>query len=281
MDPFSPPVATAVNFLASLYAHGASYSTLCLARSALSCCFTFEDKTFGNLSVVKRFMKGVFEARPQYPKSSKLSTWDPRQVLNFLDTWVPNSALTLKELSYKLVMLLALLTGQRCQTIHTLSVDNLTFTDKKCVFILDSLLKHSRKGKHQRPIELLCFTPNENICVLEVLKEYITRTSHLREINKTTKLLLSFHRPHKPISKDTVSRWIKAVLTLSGIDSAFFTAHSTRAASTSAAVKLGVPMSSILSAAGWSREDTFAQFYKKDTQDNFGQALLSAYWPPK
>lgn len=226
-------------------------------------------------------MKGVFEERPSLPRASKHITWDPKQVLSVLETWVPNNSLTLKELTYKLVMLLALLTGQRCQTIHKLQIDSMKMADEKCTFMIDSLLKHSRAGNHLKPIELTHFPPNKSVCVIEVLKEYLSRTREHRVQNKTSQLLLSFHSPFKPVSKDTIARWIKAVLELSGIDTSVYTAHSTRAASTSAASRTGLPICDIMKAAGWSREDTFAKYYKKQTTCNFGQALLTAYWKDK
>ena len=47
-----------------------------------------------------------------------------------------------------------------------------------------------------------------------------------------------------------------------------YEAHSTRAAVASAANKKQVPIDTILSAAGWSNMNTFAQFYSKSIQDN-------------
>ena len=40
-------------------------------------------------------------------------------------------------------MLLALLSGQRCQTLHCLSVSSMKVSDSKCVFTVDVLLKQS------------------------------------------------------------------------------------------------------------------------------------------
>ena len=45
-----------------------------------------------------------------------------------------------------------------------------------------------------------------------------------------------------------------------GIDTAKFKSHSTR----SAANRAGIPMDTILSAAGWSNTRTFDQFYNKN-----------------
>ena len=48
-----------------------------------------------------------------------------------------------------------------------------------------------------------------------------------------------------------------------GLDMTIFTPHSIRAASTSAAAKSGVPVDTILTTAGWSRENTFRKYYQK------------------
>ena len=52
-----------------------------------------------------------------------------------------------------------------------------------------------------------------------------------------------------------------------GIDISHFKAHSTRAASTSAAARLGVSTAQILLTADWSSASTFSKFYKRDVQD--------------
>ena len=71
-------------------------------------------------------------------------------------------------------------------------------------------------------------------------------------------LLLSFQKPFKPVSKDTIFHWIKHVLKDAGIDTTkFAAAHSTRAAATSAAAKAGTPLEVILEAAGCSNCGTF------------------------
>ena len=59
------------------------------------------------------------------------------------------------------------------------------------------------------------------------LKEYLDRTANIRQDHH--KLLVSYQKPHKSISKDTVARWLKQELKLAGIDTSTFGAHSTRA----------------------------------------------------
>ena len=78
---------------------------------------------------------------------------------------------------------------------------------------------------------------------------------------------------------DTVSRWIKNVFEKAGVNTKVFSAHSTRAAAASAAHSNNVPISTIVEAAGWSRESTFQKFYDKPVKDvvNFGDQLVSKH----
>jgi len=101
-------------------------------------------------------------------------------------------------------------------------------------------------------------------------------TSELR--NGADQLWLSYQKPHSPASKDTVSRWIKEFLKISGIDISSYGAHSTRAASSPAASSsLTISHQTIMNAAGWARESTFRKFYDKQADSespNFGEQLL-------
>ena len=63
---------------------------------------------------------------------------------------------------------------------------------------------------------------------------------------KHEQLLLSFVKPHGPISRDTLSRWTLLVLSNAGVDVSLYRGHSTRGAAASAACRLGVPLNLIL-----------------------------------
>ena len=260
--------------MATLFSAGLSCSAICSARSALSGYIDIEDCiSFGQHELVKRFIKGVYELRPSFPKYS--STWDVDIVLSYLENMMPLEKLTNKELTLKCAMLIALLSGQRCQTIHCLSIELMTLGDNKCVFKINTKIKQSKKGKHVKPIELVGFSENPSLCVIKTLMEYLKRTETMRDGAK--QLFISYQKPYKPISKDTMSRWIRDVLTKAGIDTDIYGAHSTRAASTSAAVARGTPIDQVLKAAGWASESTFTKFYKKVPTVNMGQVLLDSY----
>ena len=130
--------------------------------------------------------------------------------------------------------------------LHSLSVSSLKMSDSKCVFTVDVLLKQPQKRKHLAPLEFLAFPQNDKLCVVAVLKEYLHRMKEIR--GNEHKLLLSYQKPYKSISKDTLARWLRDVLNRAGVDTQQFGAHSTRAASTSAALSCGVPVDVLLRA---------------------------------
>ena len=124
-----------------------------------------------------------------------------------------------------------------------------------------TLLKQSRPGKFNPVVAMKAYKEDVRICVITTLNEYIARTKDLW--GSETFLLISFVKPHKRISRDTLSRWVSVVLDCAGIDTSRFKAHSTSPASTSAAKRNSVNIDDILRTAGWSSARTFAVFYDR------------------
>ena len=217
-------------------------------------------------------MKVVFERKPSLPRYKE--TWDVNIVLTYLSSLGPPAELILKVLTHKVVMLLALLSGQRRQTLHALDINSMQLTSDQCIFTINSLLKTSRIGHHLTPVKLVSFNQDSSLCIVKHLHEYINRTAVLR--GNETKLLISYQKPYKAVSADTIGRWLKIVLNLAGIDTVKYGAHSTRAASTSAAKAMDIPIDTIMESAGWTQESTFARFYNKPVinKNNFGADLL-------
>ena len=248
-----------MSFLTSLFHAGQGYSVLNTARSALS---TFlvspSGLTIGNSSLIKRFMKGVFELRPSLPSYKYI--WDVSIVLDFL-RYYPNDDLSLPVLTLKCVMLLALASMQRVQTLKMLQVSSIKIFSDSVVIPVDALLKHSRANRNSFSVVLRAFPYDPVLCPCLTLKHYLARTKILR--GSTDQLFISFHRPFHPVTCSTLSRWIKRVMYEAGIDTDIFTAHSTRAASSSAARESDLPLDDILKTAGWTNALTFKKFYDK------------------
>ena len=143
--------------------------------------------------------------------------------------------------------------------------------DSKCVFLLTSVLKTSAPNRHLTLIAFLAYPQDTRLRVINCLKTYLTRTKPHR--GGTLPLFLSFQKPFKPVSRDTIARWLKLVLDMAGINTNIFTAHSTRTVSTFCAK--GLPSHVIMTAADWHKESTFAKFYDKCImKENFGGKLF-------
>ena len=78
---------------------------------------------------------------------------------------------TLKDLTLKLVVLIALTNAARVQTLHLLSVNSFVKLKSEFVFQLDYLIKQSRPGFDCSVIKLKAYPPDRRLCVYTVLKE--------------------------------------------------------------------------------------------------------------
>ena len=81
--------------------------------------------------------------------------------------------------------------------------------------------------------------------------------------------------PHKPVGSATIGRWTKTPLKRAGVDTGQFSAHSTRAAATSAARSI-IPVDQLVKKVGWASEKIFAVFYDKPIRETggVGEALM-------
>lgn len=268
LNPMQTDLKEILNFLVELYEAGLGYSGINTARSMLSS-FVLIPKDIGKNNLIKRFMKGVFELKT--PRPQRCHVWDVSMVFQYVKSLGGNAELTLKYLTYKVVILAAIISAQRVQTLHLLDLDFMDITEQSFVFYINDKLKQTRPGHVGMQICFNKFSEDELLCIYSVLKVFIEKTENLRT---SSRLFISYRKPHDAITRETLSRWIKAVLTASGVDTSVFTAHSTRAASTSAAYGKNVPVPQILSTADWSNASTFAKFYKKKVLQNYFANVL-------
>ena len=73
--------------------------------------------------------------------------------------------------------------------------------------------------------------------------------------------MITYGKPHKPVSRDSVGSRIKNELANVGVDTTVFKPHSCRSASVSKAKVNGFATSVILEKECWKRESTFKKFY--------------------
>ena len=245
--------------MAELFDNGLKYSALNTARSALSSFVLLSTgQSFGSHHLVIRFLRAVYNDRPSLPRYKEI--WNVDVVLNLLRKWSPVKYLSLKQLTYKLVMLCALVASARAQTLSFLSLDNMDIHTNKYIFKIPQLLKQSRPGYENPDVVIKAYPVDRRLCVLTVLKEYLKRTKSIRA---TKQLFVSFIKPHDKVTTSTIGRWVRTVMQKAGINTTKYKAHSVRAAVASKASS-NVPINDIMKLAGWSQESTFRKYYKKN-----------------
>lgn len=256
---FHMDIPTILNFFTILFNNGASYTTLNTYRSALALIF---GKSFSEDNRLLRFMKGVYKNLPSFPKYH--TTWDPNLVLDFVAKWYPNEDLPLDVLTQKLVTLLALSTAQRVQTLSKIRLSNIKTSTDFIEIVIDDIIKTSVYGRPAPKLTIPFFRNKEQICPAKILLVYINVTNQYRNDLQNDYLILTTRKPIHNASSSTISRWIKSVLTKSGIDTSVFSAHSTRHAATSSASRKGVSIDVIKKTAGWTGNSlVFSKFYNR------------------
>jgi hypothetical protein len=267
---FSPSVSQMLDFLAQELPSISSFSTLNTMRSAVS---LISNNEIGNHPMVRRFCKGVAVLKPPCPRYDYV--WDPAPVLAVLASIYPYESLSLEVITRKLVLLLALGSGQRVQTLSSIRLSQISLNENLTIRIPDRI-KTSAPGRYQ---PLLCFArfeSHENLCIVRLLEHYLSRTKDLRP-STCDFLFISLSKPFRAVTSQTISRWIKQALRECGVDTSVFSAHSTRHASTSRAAGRGVSLDIIKRAAGWTGESrVFANFYNRPIINpvDFSNAVL-------
>ena len=177
----------------------------------------------------------------------------------------------MKNLTSKLVMLMALVSLSRANLLDKLDLRFRVFKRDGVLFTLPPLRKSSRVTSPLIDITFPVFPQDRRLCIVNYLKTYGRKTKSFHQVCKDNPdpLFLSYYRPHRPIASTTVSRWLKYVLKSVGIDVSIYKEHSARSAAASAAKLKGVSTSDILKIADWSRETTFTILYYRPL-DNVG-----------
>ena len=267
VDPIRSSLNYVLEFLTEQHKLGLEWSTIAGYRSSIS---GLHDPVngcpIGKHPGVSALMKGIYNQNPPKPKFCFI--WDVDQVLRYLITLETN-LLDIKMLTFKLTMLLALTSASRASEICQLSLQYMRKTTSDYSFTLAKPTKVHKPGSPFPVLVFTRFTENEELCVCHTLDRYIEKTANNRK--GENQVLLALLSPFKKVCTQTVSRWLKEVLKLAGIDTKHFNAHSTRAASTSKAAKLGVSIKEIMEAAHWSNESTFHKFYNKSSKQSTNQ----------
>ncbi|XP_066590898.1 uncharacterized protein [Prorops nasuta] len=267
---YNPKIESVADFLCKKHASGASFSTINTCRAALSLIL---GEKVGKNAVISRLLKGMYNVKPSKPKYDKIYDLDP--VILELEKLYPLEELSLPDLTNKLIVLLALITAHRKQTISLIKISNIVRTNSGYEIKIPQRVKNSGIGVGQPLLVLPEFSERPQLCVVKTINEYLKVTKELR--GDCDSLFLTTTKPFRKASKDTLSRWLRSFLIGCGVDREF-TPHSLRHAATSAALKRGVSISIIKRLAGWSEKSTvFNRFYNRPIvkdKNEFARAVV-------
>lgn len=271
-DPWVYSLSHFINFLNKQAQSGKSFSAVNSCKAALSFILPISST---DEPLIKRYLKGIYNQNPPKPKYD--TTWDPYPVLSFLEKLVPLDRLTLEQLSYKLVTLLALISAHRVQTLSKIKIHNIIRFEDRLEILIPDRMKSSGKNRQQPVLKIPFFLDKPELCLATCILFYIEKTESFREEGYDT-LILTHKRPFHAASSQTISRWIKHTLKMSGISTEQYSGHSVRHAATSAANRGGVSVEEIRKRAGWTEKSaTFNRFYNRPLAvppDLFARGLL-------
>ncbi len=114
-----------------------------------------DKTTFGAHPLVCRFLRGVFVEQPSLPRYKTI--WDVNIVLKYLKQLHIDIDLTLRDLTLKLTMLLALLSGQRCQTLHLLNLEGMNLTAQQGTFRISEPIKTTKPGSEALQLKFIAY----------------------------------------------------------------------------------------------------------------------------
>ena len=139
-----------------------------------------------------------------------------------------------------------------------IDIDNVKIYDDKLIILPNSSFKHTKPSRPLQAIVYHKFNANPELCVVECAKLYIEIRRELvpPEIKQ---FLVTYGKPHKAASDDTISRWIKNTISSAGIDIDVFKANSTRSASSCKAKQVGIPYTEVPRKVA----NTFTKHYDK------------------
>lgn len=140
-----------------------------------------------------------------------------------------------------------------------------------------SLLK-PRKAQHSGPLQSILIPSLLDLgcCPVDAARSYVDATASFRNYSNINSLFVSFNKPHRNVTPNTISGWIRSSLTAAGVDTSIFSAHSTRGAAASKAFAAGASMDSILKAGHWARESTFSKFYKRNSVPSVAATIFNS-----
>ena len=128
----------------------------------------------GTRPFISRLPKGIFNLCPPYARY--VQTWNVSVLLHYLKFLSPAPLLSVKNLTLKLVMLMALISLSRANLLHKLDLRFGVFKRNGVLFTLSPVKKSSRVTSSPINITFSAFPQDRHLCIVNYLTTYERRT---------------------------------------------------------------------------------------------------------
>ena len=223
----------------------------------------------GNMYLIDKYLSASFNVHP--PQVHRpTSTWDVNILLDYFVKLGPNESITKSNvLGGKLVLQLLLTQMCRSGEVTQLQLSTLHVLQGAVQFKLTKPTKTftARNQNVKSSIQLMKikeFAGNPLLCPVKTLMAYIEHTRFKRQNVDHLFVLVTTQEPRQA-SHATIVRWAKDIMRDAGLQS--FNIHSTRGASTSSSLLMGLPLDNIVKRVGWTRASTFIKYYMKPVKN--------------
>ena len=121
----------------------------------------------------------------------------------------------------KLTVQLLILSEQRKKNLLAIDIDNVKIYEDKLIILPNSSLKHTKPSRPLHATVYHKYNRNPKLSVVECAKLYIEIRNELVP-SEIKQFLVTYEKPHKAASDDTISRWNKNTISSAGINIAVF-----------------------------------------------------------
>ena len=164
--------------------------------------------TFGEQFLIKKLLRRMFK------KSPTCQSYTVIYGIKYIPDYVKKSSISNETLELALKILETMmchLSGQRPQTLASLSTDYVYLNNSGCVFHISKLLKTSCPNSHQQPVEFNAYSYDFSLCVAALIKSHLDKTAASRH-DMNSMLLLAMLSHKKTLLSKTFARWVSDVL---------------------------------------------------------------------
>ena len=141
------------------------------------------------------------------------------------------------------------------------------------------MLKCSKKNRPVTVVKCVKFTEHPPLDVCHYVTTYLQKSLRFRikavseGKPKPTQMFLSYSTG-KPLRRATISSYILEVLSLAGINTQCFKAHSTRGSVPSAMMRRGSSPAKIIGQGDWKHLGTFKKYYHRHSDTSIEGRLI-------